>query len=105
MPIPKDEFNRGETRGSWEDVITSLLGDGNAYSLDEIAENLGIMPPKDSNDKLGYVQYLSERMSLQITLIGMRQDGRIVSKSVSDKGGKINTYYMRKDLLEIAPNE
>ena len=52
MPIRKDEFNRGETRGSWEDVITDLLGDGNAYSLDEIAENLGIMPPKDSDDKL-----------------------------------------------------
>ena len=105
MPIRKDEFNRGETRGSWEDVITDLLGDGNAYSLDEIAENLGIMPPKDSNDKLGYVQYSLERMSLQITLNGMSKDGRIVSKSVSDKGGKTNTYYMRKDFLENVPNE
>lgn len=106
MPIRKDEFNRGETSGSWEDVITELLGDGNAYSLDEIAENLGIMPPKDSDDKLGrYVQYSLETMSLQVTLIGMSQDGRIVSKRVSDKGGKTNTYYMRKDFLENVPNE
>ena len=105
MPIRKDEFNRGETRGSWEDVITDLLGDGNAYSLDEIAENLGIMPPKDSDDKFEYVLYSLDRTNLLITLNGMIKDGRIVSKSVSDKGGKTNTYYMRKDFLENVPNE
>ena len=105
MPIRKDEFNRGETRGSWEDVITDLLGDGNAYSLDEIAENLGIMPPKDSDDKFEYVLYSLDRTNLLITLNGMSKDGRIVSKSVSDKGGKTNTYYMRKDFLENVPNE
>ena len=105
MPIRKDEFNRGETRGSWEDVITDLLGDGNAYSLDEIAENLGIMPPKDSDDKFEYVLYSLDRTNLLIILNGMIKDGRIVSKSVSDKGGKTNTYYMRKDFLENVPNE
>jgi len=99
MPISPDEFKKGETLNSWEEIIYELLGDGNAYSLTELENELGIVEPKTDNQE-EIISYILKERSLVLTLIIMKLDGRLVSKQISVKNGKTDTYYMRKEFLK-----
>jgi len=99
MPISPDEFKKGETLNSWEEIIYELLGDGNAYSLTELENELGIVEPKTDNQE-EIISYILKERSLVLTLIIMKLDGRLISKQISVKNGKTDTYYMRKEFLK-----
>lgn len=95
MPISRDEFNKGEVRGSWEDIIIQILSDGKAYSLDELAEEIIGHKPNSKNPQ-EFLLYNLNELNLSMTLNSMILDGRIVSREVRDKNNKTNRYYMKK---------
>jgi len=99
MPISPDEFKKGETLSSWEEIIYELLGDGNAYSLTELENELGIVEPKTDNQE-EIISYILKERSLVLTLIIMKLDGRLISKEISVENGKTDTYYMRREFLK-----
>jgi len=100
MPISLDEFKKGETRNSREEIVYQLLGDGKAHSSTELENEVGIIQPK-TNSSIDRSLYMLEGISFEhITLDRMIEDGRIVSKSVHGKDGTLNTYYMRKEFVK-----
>jgi len=98
MPISKDEFNRGETRNSYEEIVYQILVDGNAYSLGELEQEVGIAPK--SKDPIDLGLYILNGFVFKLDLDDMVKAGKLVSKEVKTKSGGSNTYYMRKDLLK-----
>lgn len=108
MPIDPNEFNNGKTHNSWEEIVYQILGDGKAYSLDELAKEVGIISPEINKSKKqpSYVQYIKltqyslDRLRFELTLNNMEENGIIISKYVNLAGGKSEIYYMRKDLLK-----
>ena len=106
MPINPSEFNSGETNNSWEQIVYQILGDGKAYSLDELATEVGIISPEKKPNKsqvnpdefFELVNYTLDKHTFKLTLDKMVEDGRIISKYVSQKDGNSNLYYMRNDI-------
>jgi len=99
MPISLDEFKRGETQNSREEIVYQLLGDGKAYSLTELENEVGIIRPK-TKDTTDTTHYTWEELSFRLDLVKMIQDGRIVSKQIDGENGALNTYYMRKEFVK-----
>jgi len=99
MPISLDEFKKGETQNSREEIVYQLLGDGKAYSLTELENKVGIIRPK-TKDPIDTIRYISEEWSFRLDLDKMILDGRIVSKQIDGENGTLNTYYMRKEFLK-----
>ncbi len=109
MPIKPREFKNGETKNSWEQIVYQILGDGQAYSLSELTEEVGIMSPKlnktnkgqiTATKNLELIEYMLKKINFESTLNEMEADGRIVSKYVSQSNGSSIRYFMRKDLFE-----
>lgn len=99
MPISDDEFNRGKTRNSNEEIVLQILGDGKAYSLSELKHEVGIIEPK-SNGPVEISVYILNGMAFKSALDDMVKVGKLESKQVKTKGGSSDIYYKRKDLLK-----
>jgi hypothetical protein len=109
MPIPPSEFKNGETKNSWEQIVYQILGDGQAYSLSDLTEEVGIISPKlnmtnkgqiTATENLELIEYMLKKFDFESRLNEMVDDGRIVSKYVSQSNGSSIRYFMRKDLSE-----
>jgi len=103
MSISPDEFKRGETKNSREEIVYQFLGDGMAHSRTELENEVGIIRPKTNdpiNTTTNTIIYLLDKQLFMLELDRMERDGRIVSKQINDKDGSVNIYYMRKEFLK-----
>jgi len=100
MSISPDEFKKGETKNSREEIVYQLLGDGMAHSLTELENEVGIIRPKTNEPINTTFTYGLDKWSFRLDLDRMERDDRIVSKQIHDKDGSVNIYYMRKEFLK-----
>lgn len=111
MPITPEEFKRGETRGSWEDLAYNMLGDGKAHTLSEIEKEIGIgeknikLPPNATDEQkmitlLNALSNVLDSWNFEQKLDAMEKEGRIMSRYIKDKNGKTNKYYIRTDFYK-----
>lgn len=70
MSISADEFKNGETRNSREEIVYQILGDGKAYSLKELMDEVGIIMPK-TKDSLKSILYSLDTITFKTTLDSM----------------------------------
>lgn len=101
MPKSIDEFKKWKTIEaplSTIEKVYKILEDGNAYSLIELGEKVGIITPKNKNfsESLKLLTPAVELVNLSLTL---GNDDRIVHETMDDKEGT-HIYYILKKFIE-----
>ncbi len=105
MPISADEFkNRASQnlRIPIDQRIYEMLGDGKAYSFDEIYKQIWGNPSEKSKNQsiintIDKGFSLANEFSLSIILTKMVYQGKIDLQYIEEKN---ETYYMRTDLIK-----
>lgn len=101
MPITRDELNRGRTKDSLEDQVSSFMtrNSSSGYTTEEVAVGIGLLK-KDSltvgTDLVAYDTRAEALRQVERVLDDLVDRRKLVRVSVQDKHGYSQTHYGTK---------